>query len=214
MKNEQCWILLGKTLNSFWCGKLTKMTKGKPTSVTFDPYFVLERDDLLGFFHSHPGMLAIPSGTDHDTMKAWVCSAGKPLICCIIGKDGLRAYQYNDDESPPIEIPEVKKFGKCIIGSKIMYKVRLTKIVLAEDDNIQYHLQREIELPFIPFVGLELYGRNYTKSALVKLNIDRVIWVDDTQQFECLIEIEKVKKICLDDYGKKWKFNTNSSIVF
>jgi hypothetical protein len=88
-----------------------------------------------------------------------------------------------------------------------MYKVKLTKIVLSEDDNIQYHLQKEIELPFIPFVGLELYGSNYTKGALVKLNIDRVIWVGDTQQFECLIEIEKVKKIHLDDYGEKWKIS-------
>jgi proteasome lid subunit RPN8/RPN11 len=58
---------------------------------------------LIGWIHTHPSFTADPSNTDDATMRAQVCSLGRPLLCCIEGTDGLRAHWYVDDESNPIE---------------------------------------------------------------------------------------------------------------
>ena len=105
--NEHCWILIGENNGDLWWGKRVKPTEGAPCVVQFDPYYVLKRDeerhDVVGFIHTHPGMTAHYSGRDDRTMKAWVCCLGKPLVCCIQGTDGLRAWWYENDEDPPIE---------------------------------------------------------------------------------------------------------------
>ena len=36
-------------------------------------------------------------------MRAWVTCLGRPLVCCINGTDGLRAWWYLNDEDPPVE---------------------------------------------------------------------------------------------------------------
>ena len=107
MMNEQCWILVGGWREDLWWGKRVKPTEGQQCSVRFNPQYVLDRDekyhDIIGFIHTHPGMSAHYSGIDDRTMKAWVLSLGKPLVCCIIGTDGLRAWWYLNDEDPPVE---------------------------------------------------------------------------------------------------------------
>jgi proteasome lid subunit RPN8/RPN11 len=117
--NEQCWILLGGVQDRLWWGRVSKYSIGKPASVKFDSDFVMKREeehgDIVGFIHTHPGMPAIPSSTDHATMHAWVCCFGKPLLCVIRGVDGLRAWCYYDDELPPFECV-VKKLGRHIFG--------------------------------------------------------------------------------------------------
>jgi len=119
MMNENCWILLGGWREDLWWGKRTKPTEGQPCSVRFNPKYVMEREekyhDIVGFIHTHPGMTAHYSSIDDATMKAWVFSFGKPLVCCIIGTDGLRAWWYLNDEDPPVEY-QAKSLRGIVFG--------------------------------------------------------------------------------------------------
>ena len=119
MMNENCWILLGGWREDLWWGKRTKPTEGEPCLVRFNPKYVMEREekyhDSIGFIHTHPGMSAHYSSIDDATMKAWVFSFGKPLVCCIIGTDGLRAWWYLNDEDPPVEY-QAKSLRGLVFG--------------------------------------------------------------------------------------------------
>lgn len=116
MTNEKCWVLLGENKDDLWYGRMQRMTEGRPASVEFDPYYVLEHaDQVVGFFHTHPGMTSHYSSIDDRTMKAWCLALGKPLACCIRGIDGLRAWWFLDDEQPP-EVYQAKRLGKLIFG--------------------------------------------------------------------------------------------------
>jgi proteasome lid subunit RPN8/RPN11 len=120
MDVEHCWVLLGKVKENLFYGRQARMTRGAPCSVDFNASFVIEREetkgDVIGWLHTHPGMIASPSSRDHRTMKAWSCCLGKPLVCVIAGVDGLRAYWYMDDESDPIESAACVKLGHYIVG--------------------------------------------------------------------------------------------------
>jgi hypothetical protein len=60
-------------------------------------------------------MIAHYSSRDDRTMKAWVLALGKPLVCCISGTDGLRAWWYLNDEDPPVEY-QVKSLRGLVFG--------------------------------------------------------------------------------------------------
>jgi len=118
--NEEFWLLTGYVDRDIWWGKRSQNTEGRPVSVTFDPHYVIKCEErhhnVVGFMHSHPNMVASPSFRDDITMHQWVTCFGKPLVCCIIGADGLRAWWYDDDESPPYEAC-VKKIKNLVFGS-------------------------------------------------------------------------------------------------
>jgi proteasome lid subunit RPN8/RPN11 len=120
MKREHCWVLLGSVRENLWFGRRAKMTRGAPCSVDFNADYVINREetkgDVIGWLHTHPGMIASPSNRDHRTMKAWVLALGHPLVCAIAGVDGLRAYWYMDDESEPIESAVCVKLANFIVG--------------------------------------------------------------------------------------------------
>lgn len=122
--NEHCWILTGKVQHLTWSGKIQKESEGRPASVDFDYNYVLKREeekrDIIGFCHTHPGFLAIPSDRDVRTMGAWVNCLGKPLLCLIEGTDGLRAYLFYDDEYEPLECEEVNQYKDLYFGSNPM----------------------------------------------------------------------------------------------
>jgi proteasome lid subunit RPN8/RPN11 len=89
--------------------------------VHFDGDLVLRREerrhDVLGFFHTHPGMAAVPSGLDLRTMRAWCSCFGKPLLCVIAGTDGVRGYRFDDDTSDGVELDTIEVFsGGVIVG--------------------------------------------------------------------------------------------------
>lgn len=117
---EHSWILIGNSKGKLWWGHRRKMTRGQPCSVDFDPNYAITREqtkgDVVGFLHTHPGMIASPSSTDYNTIRAWVNCFGKPLVCVIQGADGLRGYWFDDDESPPVEC-QVKRFGNLLFGT-------------------------------------------------------------------------------------------------
>lgn len=115
MINEQCWVLIGGWKDDLWWGKRVRSTEGHPVMVRFDPQYVMKREekygDVIGFIHTHPTFTAQYSNIDDRTMKAWVLSFGKPLVCCIQGTDGLKAWWYLNDEEPPVEYQAVKMRG-------------------------------------------------------------------------------------------------------
>ncbi|HEX2474627.1 MAG TPA: Mov34/MPN/PAD-1 family protein [Lacipirellulaceae bacterium] len=100
---EKCWTLVGRRQGPFWYARRTRPTSGSPSSVDFDADWVLEREetggDVVGFFHTHPPGVPGPSARDNRTMRAWVSSFGKPLLCLIESDHTLRAYLYKDDEA-------------------------------------------------------------------------------------------------------------------
>ena len=117
LDNEECWVLKGKKNKWFWRAKYDRYTTGQPASVTFDYNYVYANEkNIIGWIHTHPHWCAIPSSTDLSTMRAWTCSLGRPLLCCINGTDGLRAWWFLDDESDPVEV-NVYRVGKYIVGS-------------------------------------------------------------------------------------------------
>lgn len=120
--NEECWVIVGKWSERRWRGRRTRYSVGEPSAVSFNPKWVEDREnqkkDVIGFSHTHPHTPGVPSPTDYATMKAWVMSFGRPMLCIIKGIDGLRAWWFMDHEldSDPVEC-DVKKFGPFYRGS-------------------------------------------------------------------------------------------------
>ena len=96
MKNEICYIILGKAKPYYIRGRLVKKVTGKPASVKFDGDWVSRREekkgDVVGFWHTHPGGTLKPSARDRKTMKAWINCFGKPLLCVIQNSSHEAAY--------------------------------------------------------------------------------------------------------------------------
>lgn len=117
--NEHMWVLFGRWDDDLWYAVMHPMSFGTPTNVSFNAQEVIDRDeklgDCVGFLHTHPNMPAYYSGTDDATMKGWVTCLGKPLVCCIKGSDGLRAWWYLNDEDPPEEW-QVKRIKNLVFG--------------------------------------------------------------------------------------------------
>ena len=113
-QNEECWLLIGERRGKVYLGQLLQRTTGKPESVDFDAAAALVREeshgDVIGFLHTHPSCEAQPSRRDVNTMRAWVGSFGKPLLCLIEGTDGLRAYLFETDTSPGRLLALVERF--------------------------------------------------------------------------------------------------------
>jgi hypothetical protein len=69
----------------------------------------------MGWYHTHPGMRAIPSARDVATMRAWCLALGKPLLCVIAGNDGTRGYIFYDDDCCGVEMMKVYELGWGIL---------------------------------------------------------------------------------------------------
>jgi hypothetical protein len=117
--NEVCYVLVGQRRGRIWYGRLCEQRVGGPGSVEFDWAWVLEHDerrgDVLGFFHTHPPGLALPSRRDVRTMRAWVSCLGKPLLCLIAAGDTLEAYLFANDEEGGQPLVAVERFPRKVI---------------------------------------------------------------------------------------------------
>jgi proteasome lid subunit RPN8/RPN11 len=116
---ELCWTLLGQHRGRIWCARRDQRALGEPYLVRFDGGRALRREerqhDVVGFWHTHPGMPAWPSNRDVRTMRAWTSCFGKPLLCVIAGADGLRGYRFDDDASAGVEMELVQAFPRGVI---------------------------------------------------------------------------------------------------
>jgi proteasome lid subunit RPN8/RPN11 len=88
--------------------------------VAFDAAGVLAREeshgDVVGFYHTHPAGPPAPSDRDLRTMRAWVGSFGKPLLCVIESPGQLAAYRFDHDESPGLGL----KACELLPGGKVL----------------------------------------------------------------------------------------------
>lgn len=119
MDNEIYLGLIGGHVGRYWWGIGNWDREGHPVGVNFDPKVVMERElsdrDVVGFFHTHPNMSARPSSIDYKTMAGWTVCFGKPMVCLIKGRDGLKAHWFVDDETPH-HTSWAKQFGRIFIG--------------------------------------------------------------------------------------------------
>jgi proteasome lid subunit RPN8/RPN11 len=105
---ERCWVLVGSRQGPFWHARRTRPTRGEIACVHFEAARVLSREeskgDVVGFYHTHPAGPPEPSQRDVRTMRAWVSSFGKPLLCLIESEGELAAYSFDSDESPGVRL--------------------------------------------------------------------------------------------------------------
>lgn len=112
---EQSRVLTGTQRANRWCLRLRRPATGGPASVEMDWAWALDREeahgDVLGFYHTHPGLSTSPSARDVATMRAWVSCFGKPLLCVIEAGGSLAAYLYDSDEDAGRRLPSAEKRG-------------------------------------------------------------------------------------------------------
>jgi proteasome lid subunit RPN8/RPN11 len=93
--------------------------RGEPASVEFDAAWTLAREeskgDVVGFYHTHPSGPPNPSQRDLKTMRAWVGSFGKPLLCLIESDGELAAYRFDDDQSQGMRVTACELLPRGIV---------------------------------------------------------------------------------------------------
>jgi len=116
---EESWVLVGQRRGRIWHSRRIWPSRGEPAEVAFDAAAVLAREerrgDVVGFFHTHPSFVAKPSKRDIATMRGWVSSFGKPLLCLIEGTDGLQGFRFDDDESRGDKVTAVELFPRGVV---------------------------------------------------------------------------------------------------
>ena len=116
---ERCWTLVGWRRGPFWLVRRVQSVDGKPSSVEFDPTWVVEREeargDILGFYHTHPSSITVPSVRDTQTMHGWVTAFGKPLLCLIEANDQVESYLYEDDTSEAVPLAACERFHRGFV---------------------------------------------------------------------------------------------------
>jgi proteasome lid subunit RPN8/RPN11 len=105
-------------------------TRGRRVDVAFDGRWVLGREerrgDVVGFYHTHPDGPTTPSDRDLRTMRAWVGSFGKPMLC-IIECGGLpTAYRFDDDRSSGVRLQACERLPGNIVTANDSKKRKKT----------------------------------------------------------------------------------------
>jgi proteasome lid subunit RPN8/RPN11 len=117
--HEISYVLIGQRRGRIWVGRLQQRQTGQPASVEFDWSWVLEREerrgDVLGFYHTHPAGMAVPSARDVRTMRAWVSCLGKPLLCVIESDKALAAHLFATDEDSGQSLEAVERFPRNVL---------------------------------------------------------------------------------------------------
>ena len=118
---EHSWVIVGTRQGRLWLGKRQERWTGEAHQVQFDAEWVqrrhLERDDVLGWYHTHPlGCAAYVSDRDLATMRAWFGCLGKPQLCLIKGSQGLRGWVFEHDESEGDPLRFVQLVGNITVG--------------------------------------------------------------------------------------------------
>ena len=114
--NEECWIIYGFRFNDDLYGYLAYESEGGFASVDFDWRKIFKnKDKIIGFNHTHPGMSNLPSDIDEVTMIGWVKALGKPLICGIKGDtQAMYLYERCSDKKVRWHLVPFKRVGNFI----------------------------------------------------------------------------------------------------
>ena len=66
-------------------GLLEHHSIGGSALVEFDWKEAVDKS-VLGFYHTHAAGIPYLSSEDETTMKAWVCSEGRPMLCGVVSE--------------------------------------------------------------------------------------------------------------------------------
>lgn len=107
MVGEEGWILAGdhKSLVGWnvWLGSRVGYVSGSPGKVEVSAQLALDLEEthggVIGFYHTHPEGVPVPSDKDLRTMRDWVDCFGKELLCVIEGKDSVAAWVFYPEDS-------------------------------------------------------------------------------------------------------------------
>ena len=92
---ENCWFIYGIRIGIFCIGWVKHHSSGSTGGVSFDLDKVIDHPRFLGWVHTHPGEGFVqPSSTDHKTMRGWVRTQGRPLLCVIVSGSEGATYEY------------------------------------------------------------------------------------------------------------------------
>jgi hypothetical protein len=122
--NEQCWFIYGiRFRNKLW-GVLKYHSEGSSCQVKFD--WAKAVGKVIGFYHSHPSGFTGPSSRDDRTMKAWVISEGKPMVCGIFCDGKYRTFLYQRGVKNKIFCSEIRAVvhGRRIFNANIFTQNR------------------------------------------------------------------------------------------
>lgn len=118
---EICYVLIGQMRDDQAQAKMMWRKAGGSAHVNFDGAKVLDREeshgDVIGFYHTHPEGFVLPSDRDDRTMAAWCFAFGKPLICAIATRRGIRAWRYHVDGRKE-ELAEVSVSGRTQFAAR------------------------------------------------------------------------------------------------
>lgn len=123
---EDCWFLQGVELGPFYIGRLKFHSSGSGVNVDFSWSEAVSKN-LLGFYHSHGAGDPYISGEDESTMKCWVRSEGRPMLCGVVSGPKQRCWVFYRKKGV-IRYCPIKSIivGSLFIGRRIK-KVRRTK---------------------------------------------------------------------------------------
>ena|SRR5688572_26111454 len=123
LRDEECWVLVGRVRAGVCHARATTHTLGHPSHVEADGAWALRREecrgDVIGFLHTHPMGGIRPSARDVRTMQAWCDALGKPLVCLIRTPATVAAWRFVSHRSRGRRIRRVNVRGCLItIGGK------------------------------------------------------------------------------------------------
>jgi hypothetical protein len=123
-KNKKFWFAEKRDLSYF--------KEGTPSNVWFDDKvddLIARRDELIGFFHTHPSGMYQYSMTDFNTMQVWCDMLGKDLLC-LIGCPEIHGWWFSkQDECFYLGHAEILANG-CIVGDLTKNKINVERIKL------------------------------------------------------------------------------------
>jgi len=110
---------VGHRQGPFWYARRMRPVSGTLASVEFDAAWVLAREeakgDVVGFYHTHPSGVAEPSQRDQRTMRAWVGSFGRPLLCLIESDAKVAAWRFDDDQCHGVRLAACERLPRGIV---------------------------------------------------------------------------------------------------
>jgi len=86
--------------------------RGTSSNVWFNNHideFINRKDELAGFFHTHPSGMSHYSQTDFDTMQIWCDMLGKDLLC-LIGCPEIHGWWFSKSQEQML-LGQVEEFN-------------------------------------------------------------------------------------------------------
>jgi len=112
---EHCWFIYGITIGKFSIGILRYHSSGSEGEVEFS-WKKAQNPNLIGWYHTHPGeKFLYPSSTDESTMRSWIKSINKPMLCGIFNGKNHVCFRYHKGPLLNKETTVIRSTIKAIV---------------------------------------------------------------------------------------------------